>query len=61
MDHAIEVFSLDFDKQYCEEEDIIKRMDNFQPTGANEPIFLPFRKAGDQFWPSLKNADEVKT
>jgi|LauGreDrversion4_2_1035121.scaffolds.fasta_scaffold02260_10 hypothetical protein len=36
-------------------------MDNFQPTGANEPIFLPYRKAGDQFWPSLKKADEIKT
>lgn len=35
-------------------------MDNFQPTGANEPIFLPYRKAGDQFWPSLKKADEIK-
>lgn len=61
MDHPIEIYSLDFDKQYLEEEEIIKRMDNFQVTGANEPIFLPFRKAGDQFWQSVKVADEIKT
>ena len=29
MDHPIEVFSLDFDRQYLDEEEIIKRMDNF--------------------------------
>jgi hydrocephalus-inducing protein len=61
MDHPIEIYSLDFDKQYLEEEEIIKRMDNFQVTGPNEPIFLPFRKAGDQFWQSVKVADEIKS
>lgn len=60
MDHPIEIYSLDFDKQYLDEEEIIKRMDNFQPTGANEPVFLPFRKAGSEFWPSIKKADEIK-
>jgi hypothetical protein len=35
-------------------------MDNFSPTGANEPIFLPFRKAGSEFWPSLRKADQIK-
>lgn len=60
MEHPIEIYSLDFDKQYQEEEDIIKRMDNFSPTGANEPIFLPFRKAGSEFWPSLRKADQIK-
>lgn len=29
MEYAIEVYSLDFDKQFIEEEDILKRMDNF--------------------------------
>lgn len=39
MEHPIEIYSLDFDKQYCEEEDILKRIDNFGPNGSNEPIF----------------------
>lgn len=60
MEHSIEIFSLDFDKQYLEEEDIIKRIENFSANGANEPIFLPFRKAGSEFWPSLRKADEIK-
>jgi hypothetical protein len=29
MDHPIEIYSLDFDKQYLAEEEIIKRIDNF--------------------------------
>jgi hydrocephalus-inducing protein len=60
MEHPIEIYSLDFDKQYLEEEEIIKRMENFLVTGANEPIFLPFRKAGNEFWPSIRKTDEVK-
>jgi hydrocephalus-inducing protein len=60
MEHPIEVYSLDFDRQYLEEEEIIKRMENFSVTGANEPIYLPYRKAGSEFWPSIKKADEVK-
>lgn len=61
MESAIEFYSLDFDTQYLEEEEIIKRIENFTPTGSNEPIFLPFRKAGSEFWPSIKKADELKT
>ena len=61
MEHPIEIFSLDFDRQYCEEEDIIKRMENFVPNGANEPVFLPYRKAGSEFWPSLRKADQIRT
>lgn len=60
MEHPIEVYSLDFDKQYIEEEEIIKRMDNFSPNGLNEPIFLPFRKAGGEFWPSIVKEDETR-
>jgi hypothetical protein len=60
MEHPIEVYSLDFDKQYLEEEEIIKRMDNFGPNGLNEPVFLPFRKAGSEFWPSIRKDDQVK-
>lgn len=29
MEQAIEVYSVDFDKSYVEEEEILKRMDNF--------------------------------
>jgi hypothetical protein len=61
MEHAIELYSLDFDTQYLDEEEIIKRIDNFGPNGSNDPIFLPYRKAGSEFWPSIKKADEVRT
>jgi len=35
-------------------------MDNFSPNGLNEPIFLPFRKAGGEFWPSIVKEDETR-
>ena len=54
MEYPVEIYSLDFDKQHIEEEEIIKRIDNFSATSANEPIFLPFRKAGSEFWQSLR-------
>ena len=38
MDQPIEVYSLDFDRQYLEEEEILKRVDNFLPTGSGEPL-----------------------
>ena len=60
MEHPIEIYSLDFDKQYLDEEEIIKLIENFSASGANEPIFLPYRKAGSEFWPSLKKADDTK-
>ena len=53
MDQAIEVYSLDFDKQYCEEEEILKRHENFL-LAQQEPIFLPLRKPGMEFWRSLR-------
>lgn len=60
MDQPIEIYSLDFDKQYLEEEEILKRIENFQPNGSNEPLFLPLRKPGSEFWPSVKQQDENK-
>jgi len=60
MDVPIEVYSLDFDRQYSDEEQILHRMDNFQPEGANEPIFLPLRKPGGEFWTSIRQQDEKK-
>jgi len=61
MDVPIEVYSLDFDKKYHEEESILRRMDNFQTYGANEPIFLPLRRPGMDFWPSIRDQDKKKT
>ena len=57
MDVPIKVYSLDFDKKYHEEESILRRMDNFQTYGANEPIFLPLRRPGMDFWPSIRDQD----
>lgn len=53
MDQAIEVISQDFDKQYLEEEEILKRLEHFQ-AAQPEPLFLPLRAPGGEFWPSLR-------
>ena len=59
MDQPIEVFSLDFDKQYSEEEEILKRIESFnQP--QYDPLFLPLRQPGTEFWPSIKKQDEKR-
>ena len=60
MDQPIEIYSLDFDRQYIEEEDILKRVDNFLPNGSAEPLFLPLRKPGSDFWPAIKQQDDNK-
>ena len=60
MDQPIEVYSLDFDRQYLEEEEILKRVDNFLPTGSGEPLFLSLRRPGSEFWPAIRQQDESK-
>lgn len=60
MDQPIEVYSLDFDRQYSEEEDILKRIDSFMANGSGEPLFLPLRQPGGEFWPSIKQQDDDK-
>ena len=60
MDQPIEVYSLDFDRQYIDEEDILKRVDNFQANGSGEPLFLSLRKPGSEFWPAIKQQDDNK-
>ena len=59
MEQAIEVLSQDFDKQYMDEENVLKRMDHFQ-AAQPEPLFLPLRAPGGEFWPSLREQDEKK-
>ena len=59
MEQAIEVYSLDFDKVFHSEEEILKRIENFslpQP----ESIFLPLRQPGGEFWHTIRQADEKK-
>jgi len=36
-------------------------MENFSATGANELIFMNYRKAGSEFWPSIRKQDEMNT
>lgn len=64
MDQAIEVYSLDFDKQYLGEEEVLKRHDNFAGLVSGgppaEPLYLPLREPGSEFWPHLKLQDEKK-
>jgi hydrocephalus-inducing protein len=62
MDQAIELYSLDFDKQYIEEEEILKRIDQLNPPAGvvGEPLFLPLRKPGGEFWSSVRQQDERK-
>jgi hypothetical protein len=53
MEQAIEVVSQDFDKQYVDEEEILKRLDHFN-AAQPEPLYLPLRAPGGEFWPSLR-------
>lgn len=59
MDQAIEVVSVDFDKKYIEEEEILKRLEQFNQQ-AIEPLFMPLRLPGAEFWGSLKDQDEKR-
>ena len=56
MDQAIEVLSQDFDLQYVEEEEILKRLEHFA-AGQAEPMYLPLRAPGGEFWPQLREQD----
>ena len=60
MDQPIEVYSLDFDRQYIEEEEILKRIDNFAANGSNDPLFLSLRRPGGEFWPAIRAQDDNK-
>lgn len=53
MELAIEVVSQDFDAQYLEEEEILKRLEHFQ-AGQGDPLFLALRAPGGEFWASLR-------
>jgi hypothetical protein len=53
MEQAIEVLSQDFDSQYLEEEEILKRLDQFQGPQP-DPLFLSLRAPGGEFWPALR-------
>ena len=43
-----------------EEEEILKRIDNFMVNGSGEPLFLSLRQPGGEFWPSIKQQDDEK-
>ena len=60
MDQPIEVYSLDFDRQYIEEEEILKRVDNFTVNGSGEPLYLSLRRPGGEFWPAIRSQDDNK-
>lgn len=59
MAFPIEVFSTDFDKQFIEEEDILKRYELLN-NEKGDVIFETLRKAGSGFWQNIKEADELK-
>lgn len=59
MSLPIEVFSTEFDKQYIEEEEILKRYDPLN-TDKGDPIFEAFREAGSGFSQNIRQADEQK-
>jgi hypothetical protein len=67
MEIPIEVYSLDFDKLYIEEEEILKRLEQFQlPAPQNppatpatapppiDPLILSLRMPGMLFWSQLR-------
>jgi hypothetical protein len=59
MNFPIEVFSTDFDKKFMDEEEILKR---YEPLNneKGDVIFEELRKAGKEFWPNIKEADEKR-
>jgi hydrocephalus-inducing protein len=59
MSFPIEVYSTDFDKQFTEEEDILRHYELLN-TEKSDVIFEKLRKAGTEFWPNIKEADERK-
>lgn len=59
MPFPLEVFSTEFDKQFIEEEEILKRYDPLN-TDKGDPIFETLRKAGSGFWKNIREADEQK-
>lgn len=60
MDQPIEVVSQDFDRKYIEEEEILKRLEHFNNSAAPDPLFLPLRLPGQEFWSSLKEQDDKR-
>ena len=59
MAFPIEVYSADFDKLYIEEEDILKRYEPLN-TEKGDVIYEKLRKAGQEFWPNIREADEKR-
>ena len=43
-----------------EEEEILKRVDNFTINGSGEPLFLALRRPGSEFWPAIRAQDDNK-
>jgi hydrocephalus-inducing protein len=58
MSFPIEVYSSDFDKQYLEEEEILKRFELLNE--KEDMIFEKLRKAGQEFWQNIKETVEKK-
>lgn len=59
MAFPIEVYSTDFDKQYIEEEEILKKYDPLN-NEKGDVVFEELRKAGKEFWPNIKEAVEKR-
>lgn len=59
MSFPIEVYSSDFDKQFIDEEEILKRFEALN-TEKGDVIYESLRKAGQEFWPAIKEADQKK-
>ena len=59
MDFPIEIYSTEFDKQYIEEEEILKRYDLLVNPEVNQDqtLFYSLRKAGMTFWEKIVKAD----
>ena len=59
LDQRIEIYSLDFDKQYKEEEE---KINEYEPLkGSSDAVeFLPVRKPGQPFWSIVEEAYQKK-
>lgn len=62
MDFPIEIYSTEFDKQFIEEEEILKWYDLLVNPDLNseQTLFYDLRKAGQPFWEKIIKSDQKR-
>ena len=58
-EYSTEVVSLDFDKAYAQESNIISIYEEMENSGKDDPLYLPVREAGSAVWPQVIRSVEA--